>query len=751
MREVRGEESPLCPVRTEEVEAYFKDVFKGRQMDLSAAPDGVVLPKTQLHDGILVAPINREAIAARLSKAANTAPGPDGVDFNTLKSKDRGAHVMFVIFSRCYNAQTIPAAWRTSRTILLHKKGPKDSLSNWRPIALSNCMYKLYTGVLADAILSWSITTGAISKEQKGFMPYEGCSEHNFVLQQCLDDARITNSNLTITWLDLTNAFGSVPHNVIKMMLQQHGLPQHLVDLIMDLYNGWTFFSTSSGDTGPVNMDAGVKQGDPLSPVIFNLVIEILILTLLLLKDTNGYKLFDKSLCCLGYADDLVLLARSKEDMQHLLDAVSSAAQWIGLSFNAKKCATLCLEKKKACPVTTYIQGSAIGHLTEGETYEHLGVPTGLRADQTPNDTIKNMLQDVRAVEKCLLAPWQKLDALRTFVVPQIQFALQTALIHKTTLTEIDRELKRVAKAALHLPQRASPEVVYLPTYEGGANILPLADLADVSAVVHAFRLLTSPDPAVSTIAETSLKRTASKYFNTAAGWEDAATYLSGENPRNTNAFATIWSHARSATKRLTSKIPGLHWSWCAELQTICVEWPTPDREPGRCVIDAESRKSLQHYIRREIQVHYKNTLLSKPDQGKVFEAAQLHQASNHFLRDGRHTRFCDWRFVHRARLGVLPLNGALRIPGRSRTCRRCQYPEETTAHVLCHCHQHSRAWNNRHRSVINNLVENMNTTEHLRVERAVPEANSRLMPDLVVINNERKLAIIVDVACPFD
>ena len=44
-----------------------------------------------------------------------------------------------------------------------------------------------------------------------------------------------------------------------------------------------------------------------------------------------------------------------------------------------------------------------------------------------------------------------------------------------------------------------------------------------------------------------------------------------------------------------------------------------------------------------------------------------------------------------------------------------------------------------------------MNTTENLRVERAVPEANSRLMPDLVVINNERKLAIIVDVACPFD
>ncbi|KAE8740790.1 hypothetical protein FOCC_FOCC013689 [Frankliniella occidentalis] len=215
------------------------------------------------------------------------------------------------------------------------------------------------------------------------------------------------------------------------MMLRQHGLPQHIIDLVMNLYNGSVYFSTSGGDTGPINMEAGVKQGDPLPPVIFNLVIEILIRTLLLLKESNGYELFDSHICCLGYADDLVLLAWGKEEMQQLLDVVSTAAEWIGLSFNAKKCATLCIEKKKAIPVRTLIQGAPIDYLGEGETYQHLGVPTGLRADQTPTDTIQNMLQDVHAVEKSLLAPWQKLDALRTFVVPQIQFALQTALIKR--------------------------------------------------------------------------------------------------------------------------------------------------------------------------------------------------------------------------------------------------------------------------------------------------------------------------------
>ncbi|KAK3917540.1 hypothetical protein KUF71_026205 [Frankliniella fusca] len=441
--------------------------------------------------------------------------------------------------------------------------------------------------------------------------------------------------------------------------------------------------------------------------------------------------------------------------MQQLLDAVSTAAEWIGLRFNAKKCATLCLEKKKAIAVNTHVQGDIIGHLSDGETYQHLGVPTGFRADQTPSETIERMLLDIHSVEKSLLAPWQKLDALRTFVVPQIQFALQTALIQKTSLAEVDRQIKRVAKGALHLPRRASPEVVFLPTYQGGANILPLADLADISAVTHAFRLLTSPDPAVSTVAELSLKRTASKYLNSNAGWDDAAAYLSGVNIRNTSAFATIWSHARSATKRLTSKIPGIHWSWCEERSTICIQWPTPDREPDRIVVEAEARKALQSSMRREIQNFYRRSLLAKPDQGKVYEAAQLHPASNHFLRDGRNTRFCDWRFIHRARLGVLPLNACLRFKSRdqnrTKQCRRCRKEDETTAHVLNHCMLHSRAYNNRHRSVLHNLVTHMQSTKNLRIERAVPEADSRLMPDLVVIDNDRKLAIIVDVACPFD
>lgn len=55
----------------------------------------------------------------------------------------------------------------------------------------------------------------------------------------------------------------------------------------------------------------------------------------------------------------------------------------------------------------------------------------------------------------------------------------------------------------------------------------------------------------------------------------------------------------------------------------------------------------------------YIDSLLRKPDQ--VFVVTSQTASSNYFLRTGRNTGFCDWWFIHRARLDVLPLNGTKR------------------------------------------------------------------------------------------
>ncbi|KAK3917639.1 Retrovirus-related Pol polyprotein from type-1 retrotransposable element R2 [Frankliniella fusca] len=190
MREIRQEESPLCAVPPDDVAMYFEQVFSERVTELGDVPEGVVLPAQQIPDEALFSLIGKEKISTRLRHCSNTAPGPDTITYNTLRSKDPGCHVLFEIIDRCRRDRRVPEEWKEARTILLYKKGDRKDLSNWRPISLSSCLYKVYSGILAARIGRWAAASGAITDIQNGFMPAEGCLEHNFILQQCLDAAK---------------------------------------------------------------------------------------------------------------------------------------------------------------------------------------------------------------------------------------------------------------------------------------------------------------------------------------------------------------------------------------------------------------------------------------------------------------------------------------------------------------------------------------------------------------------------------
>ncbi|KAE8739191.1 hypothetical protein FOCC_FOCC015314 [Frankliniella occidentalis] len=163
MRDIRQEDSPLCEVPGDEVANYFEDVFKETITELPPLPASAVLPPTQRQDPMLVTTIDKETITARLVRCSETSPGADGVTYSIIKRKDPGAHMLAVMYNSCLRYKRIPAAWKESRTILLYKKGDKGDLGNWRPIALSSCLYKIYSGILADSLGRRAASTGAVS------------------------------------------------------------------------------------------------------------------------------------------------------------------------------------------------------------------------------------------------------------------------------------------------------------------------------------------------------------------------------------------------------------------------------------------------------------------------------------------------------------------------------------------------------------------------------------------------------------
>ncbi|KAG5882265.1 hypothetical protein JTB14_014962 [Gonioctena quinquepunctata] len=75
--------------------------------------------------------------------------------------------------------------------------------------------------------------------------------------------------------------------------------------------------------------------------------------------------------------------------------------------------------------VKYHIQGNQFPALAEGQAYEHLGIPAGYHVDQSSEDTIERMSFELERLDTTLLPPWQKIDALSTFILSKISFVLR--------------------------------------------------------------------------------------------------------------------------------------------------------------------------------------------------------------------------------------------------------------------------------------------------------------------------------------
>ena len=141
-----------------------------------------------------------------------SAPGPDGLTYSFWKGLDPKGEILSKLFEICRHFRRVPLTWRHSRVILIPKDrdGDLQDVGNWRPIALSRTLYKIYASVIARRLQRWAVQGNVISPEQKGFVPAEGVHEHVFMLDAMLADAKFNRKNIYLAWLDIRNAFGTV-------------------------------------------------------------------------------------------------------------------------------------------------------------------------------------------------------------------------------------------------------------------------------------------------------------------------------------------------------------------------------------------------------------------------------------------------------------------------------------------------------------------------------------------------------------
>ena len=131
------------------------------------------------------------------------------------------------------------------------------------------------------------------------------------------------------------------------------------------------------------------------------------------------------------------------------------------------------------------------------------------------------------------------------------------------------------------------------------------------------------------------------------------------------------------------------------------------------------------------------------------------HPASNHWIVGGKYTSFAKYRFAHKARCNLLPTRTVRRQSGEKNldvSCPKCHLEQETLAHVLNLCPPHVGLIRARHNKILHRLAKVVPQTKGRQLlEQKVPGDPQNLKPDLVIINEEKSEAYIVDVAVPFE
>lgn len=212
--------------------------------------------------------------------ARGKAPGPDKVPNEVLQAlPDDGKQAMHNLIRIMWATGLTPDSWKESATVLLFKhKGTPLTLQYYRRIGLESTMYKLWTRMVTVAMADRAERLNMLSSSQAGFRSKRTTAHQVEMMIMALEDARLTKQDIYLLQADMTEAFDTICHDNLLMIMYDLGFPTDAIEVVKDLYTGaTTTIHTQHGPTPPLAFDRGTIQGDSLSPFLFAVYLEPLL------------------------------------------------------------------------------------------------------------------------------------------------------------------------------------------------------------------------------------------------------------------------------------------------------------------------------------------------------------------------------------------------------------------------------------------------------------------------------------------
>eukprot|EP01129_Flabellula_baltica_P013308 TRINITY_DN6151_c0_g1_i5.p1 TRINITY_DN6151_c0_g1~~TRINITY_DN6151_c0_g1_i5.p1 ORF type:complete len:832 (+),score=105.08 TRINITY_DN6151_c0_g1_i5:2564-5059(+) len=417
----------------------------------------------------------------------NSAPGWDGIQYKVWYELKSLYPTIVCIYEIILANGKIPKFWQMAKSVLIPKAKIPTEGKHVRPVNLQCNLYKLISSLMSRKISEFTQSRGWWSDEQRGFISQNGTMINLFLLQFAKDNIRRnarSRRKLYSLFVDIQNAFGAVEYKQLIYVLYGIGIPKHICMLIWNCLKGGIMTFKFEEKTEYINQSRGVKQGDPMSPIIFNLLLEPLFR--IFRRNNIGFETrgVDITIPTLGFADDLCILESSKEKLEKAIELMTEYLDWLSFKLVPYKCALMKIEFSNTgveidTDETVLIHGSPVQIITIQDPIKYLGGLIDKRCHtyssiEKLKESVKN---DLNLLTEAELPVALKIEALNQWIGGKLPYIFQNCEVKIEDIHQIQKLIYSAVRAWLFLPHMASVEIFSLKYKNHGIGLIDVLTL----------------------------------------------------------------------------------------------------------------------------------------------------------------------------------------------------------------------------------------------------------------------------------
>ena len=282
-------------------------------------------------------PSLEEVMKAIKKMSSGKAPGIDNIHAEMLKVEpEEAARRLKKILDKVWKEEEVPNDWKKGVIMKLPKKGDRSVCDNWRGVTLLSIPGKILCRIIIERIQEK--VNEKIRKEQAGFRKGTGCINQIHILRNIIEQCLEWKQPLFINFVDFRKAFDSVNRENLWKILEEYGIPEKIINMIKAIYRNQECAVDHEGRLSEwFKVRTGVRQGCVMSGFMFLLGLDWVLRRVdkSRAKGMRWGRL--QKLGDLDFADDIALLAETKQYLKLRSEILEDEARKIGLCINYKK------------------------------------------------------------------------------------------------------------------------------------------------------------------------------------------------------------------------------------------------------------------------------------------------------------------------------------------------------------------------------------------------------------------------------